>query len=305
LGHVVVHLIDGTFELFRYFLSPAAAFDRSAPEALRAVRGVVASVLGLLEGGVSHLGVATDHVIESFRNALWPGYKTGEGIDPVLYAQFQPLEEALTALGVVVWPMVEFEADDALAAAAVMATADARVEQVVLCTPDKDLAQCVRGDRVVQLDRRTRELRNESAVRQKFGVPPVSIPDWLALVGDSADGYPGLPGWGAVSAATVLACYGRLEHIPKLATEWAVSVRGALRLAMTLAEQRERALLFRELATLRADAPIGADVDALRWTGPRAEFAAWSERLSAPTLHERALKAWSSRSPDAGAARGR
>jgi 5'-3' exonuclease len=302
---VVVHLIDGTFELFRYFLSPAAAFDRSAPEALRAVRGVVASVLGLLEGGVSHLGVATDHVIESFRNALWPGYKTGEGIDPVLYAQFQPLEEALTALGVVVWPMVEFEADDALAAAALMATADARVEQVVLCTPDKDLAQCVRGDRVVQLDRRTRELRNESAVRQKFGVPPVSIPDWLALVGDSADGYPGLPGWGAVSAATVLACYGRLEHIPKLATEWAVSVRGALRLAMTLAEQRERALLFRELATLRADVPIGADVDALRWTGPRAEFAAWSERLGAPTLHERALKAWSSRSPDAGAARGR
>lgn len=302
---MIVHLIDGTFELFRYFLSPAAAFDRSTPEALRAVRGVVASVLGLLEGGVSHLGVATDHVIESFRNALWPGYKTGEGIDPVLYAQFQPLEEALTALGVVVWPLVEFEADDALAAAAVMATADARVEQVVLCTPDKDLAQCVRGDRVVQLDRRTRELRNESAVRQKFGVPPASIPDWLALVGDSADGYPGLPGWGAVSAATVLACYGRLEHIPKLATEWAVSVRGALRLATTLAEQRERALLFRELATLRADAPIGADVDALRWTGPRTEFAAWSERLGAPTLHERALKAWSSRSPDAGAARGR
>src|SRR2546428_2257220 len=285
---VIVHLIDGTFELFRYFLSPAAAFDRSAPEELRAVRGVVASVLGMLEGGVTHLGVATDHVIESFRNALWPGYKTGEGLDPVLYAQFQPVEEALSALGVVVWPMVEFEADDALAAAAAMAAADTRVEQVVVCTPDKDLAQCVRGDRVVQLDRRTRELRNESAVRQKFGVPPASIPDWLALVGDSADGYPGLRGWGARSAATVLARYRHLEHIPKPASEWDVSVRGSMRLATTLAEQRERALLFRELATLRADAPIGADVDALRWTGPRAEFAAWAKRLGTSALHERA-----------------
>src|SRR3989441_278833 len=284
---VLVHLIDGTFELFRYFLSPAAAFDRSAPEELRAVRGVVASVLGMLEGGVTHLGVATDHVIESFRNALWPGYKTGEGLDPLLYAQFQPLEEALSALGVVVWPMVEFEADDALAAAAVMAAADARADQVVVCTPDKDLAQCVRGDRIVQLDRRTRELRNESAVRQKFGVPPASIPDWLALVGDSADGYPGLPGWGARSAATVLARYQHLEHIPRLATEWDVSVRGSMRLATTLAEQRERALLFRELATLRTDAPIGADVDALRWAGPRSDFEAWAERLGTPELRER------------------
>ena len=188
---MIVHLIDGTFELFRYFLSPAATFDRSAPEELRAVRGVVGSMLGMLEGGATHLGVATDHVIESFRNALWPGYKTGEGIDPLLYAQFQPLEEALPALGVVVWPMVEFEADDALAAAAVMAAADARVDQVVVCSPDKDLAQCVCGDRIVQLDRRTRALRNEAAVQQKFGVLPASIPDWLALVGDSADGYPG------------------------------------------------------------------------------------------------------------------
>jgi len=285
---VVVHLIDGTFELFRYFLSPAAAFDRSAPEELRAVRGVVASILGMLEGGATHLGVATDHVVESFRNQLWPGYKTGEGLDPVLYAQFQPLEDALSALGVVVWPMVEFEADDALAAAAVMAAADARVEQVVVCTPDKDLAQCVLGDRIVQLDRRTRDLRNESGVRQKFGVSPASIPDWLALVGDSADGYPGLPGWGEKSAATVLARYERLEHIPTLATEWDVAVRGATRLAATLTEQRERALLFRELATLRVDAPIGADVDALRWRGPRADFAAWSGRLGTPALHERA-----------------
>ena len=184
--------------------------------------------------------------------------------------------------------MVEFEADDALAAAAAMAAADARVEQVVLCTPDKDLAQCVGGDRIVQLDRRTRQLRNESAVWEKFGVPPASIPDWLALVGDSADGYPGLPGWGAKSAATVLARYRHLEHIPELATAWDVSVRGARRLATTLTAQRERALLFRELATLRVDAPIGADVDALRWTGPRVDFAAWSERLGTPALHERA-----------------
>jgi 5'-3' exonuclease len=285
---VLVHLIDGTFELFRYFLSPAAAFDRSGPEALRAVRGVVGSVLGMLEGGATHVGVATDHVIESFRNALWPGYKTGEGMDPVLAAQFEPLEQALDALGVVVWPMVEFEADDALAAAAVMAAGDPRVEQVVICTPDKDLAQCVEGGRIVQLDRRTREVRNEDGVRRKFGVSPASIPDWLALVGDSADGYPGLPGWGAVSAATVLARYEHLEHIPKLALEWDVSVRGALRLATTVAEQRERALLFRELATLRRDAPIGVDVDGLRWTGPRAEFKAWATRLGAPALAERA-----------------
>ena len=292
---MVVHLIDGTFELFRYFLSPAAAFDRSAPPELRAVRGVVVSILGMLEGGATHLGVATDHVIESFRNASWPGYKTGDGMDPLLYAQFQPLEDALSALGVVVWPMVEFEADDALAAAAAMAAADARVGQVVVCSPDKDLAQCVRGDRIVQLDRRTRELRDESAVRQKFGVPPASVPDWLALMGDSADGYPGLPGWGTRSAATVLARYQHLEHIPKLAREWDVSVRGSMRLATTLTEQRARALLFRELATLRADAPIRADVDALRWGGPRTDFAAWSERLGTPPLHERALMLASTR----------
>ena len=287
---VIVHLVDGTYELFRYFLSPAAAFERGAPEELRAVRGVVGSMLGMLEGGATHVGVATDHVIESFRNALWPHYKTGEGMDPLLYAQFHPLEEALQALGVIVWPMVEFEADDALAAAATMAAADARVDQVVVCTPDKDLAQCVRGDRIVQLDRRTREVRDASGVRQKFGVAPKSIPDWLALVGDSADGFPGLPGWGAKSAAAVLARYEHLEHIPKLAPEWDVPVRGALRLAATLTEQRERALLFRELATLRADAPIGADVDALRWTGPRPDFAAWAERLGTPPLEERAAR---------------
>jgi len=287
---VQVHLVDGTYELFRYFLSPAAAFDRSTPVELRAVRGVVGSILGMLEGGVTHVGVATDHVIESFRNPLWPGYKTGEGIDPALYAQFEPLEDALRALGVVVWAMVEFEADDALGTAARLAAAAARVDQVVVCSPDKDLAQCVRGERVVQLDRRTREIRDESGVQKKFGVPPTSIPDWLALVGDSADGYPGLPGWGPRSAATVLARYRHLEHIPRRAAEWDVPVRGAERLATTLAEQTERAFLFRELATLRADAPLGTDVDALRWTGPRTEFEAWAARLAAPSLLERAAR---------------
>ena len=283
---MIVHLVDGTYELFRYFMAPA--FDRATPQTLRAVRGVVGSVLGMLEDGATHVGVATDHVIESFRNALWEGYKTGEGIEPLLRAQFEPLEDALGALGVVVWPMVEFEADDALAAAAAMAAADTRVTQVVVCTPDKDLAQCVRGARVVQLDRRAKATRDEAGVMQKFGVPPAAIPDWLALVGDSADGFPGLPGWGAVSAATVLARYGRLEDIPKLAGEWDVPVRGALRLATTLAEQRERALLFRVLATLREDAPLGVDVDGLRWRGPQPGFAGWAERLGAPALWERA-----------------
>jgi 5'-3' exonuclease len=296
---VIVHLVDGTYELFRYFLSPAAA-GGGAPEALRGVRGVVGSVLGMLEAGATHVGVATDHVIESFRNALWPGYKTGEGLDPVLRAQFEPLEDALAALGVVVWPMVEFEADDALAAAAARAAADPRVGQVVVCTPDKDLAQCVRGDRVVQLDRRTRERRDEAGVVRKFGVGPASIPDWLALVGDSADGYPGLPGWGARSAAAVLARHRHLEQVPKLAMDWEVSVRGALRLATTLAEQRERALLFRQLATLREDAPVAADVDGLRWRGPRPELAAWSSRLGSPALYERACALASARAAVSG-----
>jgi 5'-3' exonuclease len=286
---VIAHLVDGTYELFRYFLSPAAAYDRSAPPELRAVRGVVGSILGMLEEGATHLGVATDHVIESFRNALWPGYKTGEGIDPLLYGQFEPLEDALDALGVVVWAMVELEADDALASAAAMATADSRVAQVVICTPDKDLAQCVRGDRVVQLDRRRREVRDEAAVVKKFGVSPTSIPDWLALVGDAADGFPGLPGWGPASAATLLARYRHLEAIPPRAADWDVAVRGAARLAATLDEQRERARLFRTLATLRTDAAVG-DVDALRWTGPRATFAGWAERLGSPALHERAAR---------------
>ena len=286
---MIAHLVDGTYELFRYFLSPAAAYDRNAPPELRAVRGVVGSILGMLEEGATHVGVATDHVIESFRNALWPGYKTGEGIDPLLYGQFEPLEDALGALGVVVWAMVELEADDALASAAAMAAADSRVAQVVICTPDKDLAQCVRGDRIVQLDRRRREVRDEAGVVKKFGVSPASIPDWLALVGDAADGFPGLPGWGPASAAALLARYRHLEAIPPRAADWDVAVRGAARLAATLDEQRERARLFRTLATLRTDAAVG-DVDALRWTGPRAAFAGWAERLGSPALHERAAR---------------
>src|SRR5688572_14675839 len=291
---MIVHLIDGTYELFRHFYGQRR-FNKGQDKPFGAVAGVLHTVLEMIEGGATHVGVATDHVIESFRNALWPGYKTGEGIDPVLSAQFEPLEEALRALGVVVWPMVEFEADDALAAAAHMAAADTRVARVVVCTPDKDLAQCVRGDRVVQLDRRTRELRDAAGVERKFGVPPTAIPDWLALVGDTADGYPGLPGWGPRSAAAVLARYGRLDRIPKPAAEWSLPVRGALRLASMLVERRDEALLFRELATLRVDAPIGVDVDGLRWTGPRPDFATWAERLGTPALHARAAALASAR----------
>lgn len=285
---MIVHLVDGTFELFRHFYSPAAALDARIPEELRAVRGVVATVLGMLENGATHLGVATDHVIESFRNDLWPGYKTGEGIDPMLFAQFEPLEGALADLGVVVWPMVEFEADDGLAAAAALAAADARVERVIICTPDKDLSQCVNGDRVLQLDRRTGELRNEEGVRAKFGVPPSSIADYLALVGDSADGFPGLPGWGAKSAAAVLARYNHIEHIPTRAGDWDVNVRGAQRLAETLAAQRETALLFRTLATLRTDAPVNRSVDELLWLGPAASFGRTADRLGDSGLATRA-----------------
>ncbi len=285
-----VHLINGTFELFRHFYSPAANVDPTIPESRRAVRGVVATILGMIEGGATHLAVATDHVIESFRNALWPGYKTGEGIDPLLYGQFLPLEETLAALGLVVWPMVEFEADDALAAGAAMAARDERVEQVVICTPDKDLAQCVRDGRVVQLDRRINELRDEAGVQAKFGVLPASITDYLALVGDSADGYPGLSGWGPRSAATVLARWHHIEQIPQLALDWDVNVRGALRLAATLNEQRETVLLFRTLATLREDAPVSTDVDTLRWRGPRADFAKFAAELGDTQLLERARR---------------
>jgi 5'-3' exonuclease len=277
---VDVHLIDGTYELFRHFYAVPSAVDAEGRE-IGAVRGVIGSVLGMVQGGATHVGVATDHIIESFRNDLWPGYKTGAGIDPNLLSQFPLLEEALAALGVVVWPMVEFEADDALAAAALAASRDARVERVFICTPDKDLAQSVRGDRVVQLNRRTRTVMNEAAIVAKFGVPPASIPDYLALVGDAADGYPGLPGWGAKSAAAVLAKFGHLEAIPADAAAWGVNASRAGTLAQTLVAERERALLFRLLATLRTDIDVFADVDDLHWTGPTPAFAPLASRFDA------------------------
>jgi 5'-3' exonuclease len=245
------------------------------------VRGVLASVLGMIGAGTTHLGVATDHVIESFRNQLWSGYKTGAGIEPDLLSQFPLLEEALTALGVAVWPMIEFEADDALAAAAAAAARDPRVDRVLICTPDKDLSQCVRGTRVVQLNRRTRTIRDEAGVIAKFGVPPESIPDYLAVVGDAADGYPGLPGWGAKSSAAVLARYLHLESIPTDWRTWRVNAASAETLARTLARQREQAFLFRDLATLRTDILLFNSVEDLRWTGPTAGFAALAARLDA------------------------
>jgi 5'-3' exonuclease len=281
-----VHLVDGTYELFRHYYALPSARDQDGRE-VAAVRGVFASVLGMIKGGATHVAVATDHVIESFRNGLWPGYKTGVGIEPDLLAQFSLLEDALSAAGVVVWPMVEFEADDALAAAAVAAAADARVERVIICTPDKDLAQCVRGTRIVQLDRRTRVTRDEAGVIQKFGVSPVSIPDYLALVGDSADGYPGLPGWGAKSSAAVLAKFVHLESIPTDCREWRVNVANASALAGTLSRERDRALLFRTLATLRTDIALFNDVDQLRWNGPTPAFAALAARLDAAVTQTR------------------
>jgi 5'-3' exonuclease len=283
-----VHLVDGTYELFRHFFALPEHLDPDGID-VAALRGVVGSVLGLLEEGATHVGVATDHVIESFRNDLWPGYKTGDGIDPVLLAQFEPLEDALGALGVAVWAEVELEADDALASAAAVAEQDDRVERIFICTPDKDLGQCVRDPVVAQLDRRQGKLIDEAGVRAKFGVNPPSIPDWLALVGDSADGFPGLPGWGAKSAAAVLARYERIEDVPALGREWDVEVRGAAKLAATLAEQRELADLFKVLATLRTDATVGT-VDDWRWTGPAPGFEPWAERVGSPNLARRAEK---------------
>jgi 5'-3' exonuclease len=281
-GILNVHLIDGTYELFRHYYALPSARDADGRE-VAAVRGVLASVLSMIKEGATHLGVATDHIIESFRNDLWAGYKTSEGIEPDLWAQFPLLEDALTALGVTVWAMKEFEADDALASAALAAAGDPRVEQVIICTPDKDLAQCVNGDRIVQLDRRTRTVRDESGVMAKFGVPPDSIPDYLALVGDSADGYPGLTGWGAKSAAAVLARYGHIENIPDDWREWQVKVASPAKLASTLSADREHAVLFRTLATLRSDIPLFDSVERLRWTGPTPAFASLAERLDSAT----------------------
>ncbi|MGE0551797.1 MAG: 5'-3' exonuclease H3TH domain-containing protein [Gemmatimonadales bacterium] len=285
-----VHLIDGTYELFRHFFAVPPAQDEDGQER-GAVIGVLGSILGMIEDGATHLGVATDHVVESFRNLLWPGYKTGEGMEPALWAQFHPLEDALRAMGVTTWGMVELEADDGLASAARLAALDERVEQILICTPDKDLSQCVVGTRIVQFDRRKREVRDEGGVVAKFGVPPGSIPDWLALVGDSADGYPGIPGWGAKSAATVLARYLHLEAIPAQVEEWDLTVRGAARLSANLEADRERAMLFRTLATLRTDARLFDSVDAIRWRGPEPEFAAVTRRLGQPALFDRARRA--------------
>jgi 5'-3' exonuclease len=282
-----IHLVDGTYELFRHYYGAPPHRNASGQE-VAAVRGVVGSVLQLLGEGATHVGVATDHVIESFRNDLWPGYKTGDGVDPELRAQFWPLEEALAALGVAVWPMVELEADDALASAAVVAADDARVEQVIICTPDKDLGQCVRGTRIVQLDRRKNVLVDEEGVVAKFGVSPSSIPDYLALVGDSADGFPGLPGWGAKSASAVLARWEHIEKIPPDPRVWDVTVRGALALGATLEDRRDDAALFKELATLRVDPSVVGDVDDLSWTGPTDAFAAVCDVLDAPGLAARA-----------------
>jgi len=271
---VVVHLIDGTYELFRHFYG-LRRFNKGNDKPYGAVAGVLHGTLQMIEKGATHLGVATDHIIESFRNDLWAGYKTSEGIDPVLFRQFHPLEEALAAMGVAVWPMVELEADDALASAAHLAARDERVEKVCIWTPDKDLAQCVQHARVVQMDRKSNSMRDEAAVQKKFGVEPARIPDFLALVGDSADGYPGLEGIGEVGAARMIRQHGALEDFPQQALA---------------GERRERALLFKKLATLRTDAPLFRDVDELEWKGPTPAFAAWAEKIGDAKLLPRALK---------------
>lgn len=259
---MIIHLVDGTYELFRHFYG-LRRFRKDGDAPLGAVAGVLGTVLRLIEDGATHVGVATDHVVESFRNDLWPGYKTGEGMEPALHAQFHPLEDALAAMGITVWPMVDREADDALASAAQVAAADDRVQKVCIWTPDKDLAQCVRGTRVVQMDRRNNTMRDADGVHDKFGVPPELIPDYLALVGDSADGFPGISGIGAKTAARLLARHGTIEDFP----------------ADVLGEGMEDALLFKRLATLRTDPPVVEDVDTLRWTGPRPEFAEWTGRM--------------------------
>jgi 5'-3' exonuclease len=285
---VEVHLVDGTYELFRHHFGVPSHLDPGGVE-VAAARGVVGSVLSMLEQGATHVGVATDQVIESFRNDLWPGYKTSAGVPPELLAQFPLLEDALEALGVAVWPMVELEADDALASAAAVAAADPSVQRVLICTPDKDLAQCVVDPVVVQVDRRKNIVIDEAGVRAKFGVGPRSIPDYLALVGDSADGFPGIPGWGAKSTGVVLARYKHLDAIPDDGSEWDVDVRGMAKLASTLAATRDAAALFLDLATLRTTADVGT-VDDWEWHGPQPELEAWGARFGADGLHTRATR---------------
>jgi len=271
---MLVHLVDGTYELFRHFYG-LRRFTQGEDPPFGAVIGVLHTVLQMIEAGATHIGVATDHVIESFRNDLWPGYKTGQGIEPALLAQFHPLEEALAAMGVAVWPMIDLEADDALASAAHIASQDEAVQKVCIWTPDKDLAQCVRGDRVVQAVRRGNTIRNAEAIREKYGVEPRLIPDLLALVGDAADGYPGIPGIGSTTAARLVNQYGVIEDFPPA----------------VLGERRDLALLFKELATLRTDAPLFSDVEELRWRGPTTAFAPYAERIGADRVLERCLKA--------------
>lgn len=285
-----VYLIDGTYELFRHFFAVPSAKDADGQE-IGAVRGVLTSVLSMLERGATHVGVATDHVVESFRNDLYPGYKTSEGVDQELLSQFPILEQGLAAMGVVVWPMVEFEADDALASAAAKSARDERVSKVFICTPDKDLSQCVVGTRVVQLDRRQDIVRDEAGVVAKFGVKPQSIPDYLAVVGDSADGFPGVAGWGAKAASSVLSQYSHLENIPKEGRNWNPSIRRASALAESLFSAWNDALLFRTLATLRLDVPVFGGVEELRWPGPRPDFAGFCERVKSPELLRRATAA--------------
>jgi 5'-3' exonuclease len=280
---VIVHLIDGTYELFRQYFGRPGHLNESGEE-VGATRAVLRDMLYLLEGGATHLGVATDHVVESFRNDLYAGYKTSEGMDPLILAQFEPLEMGLRALGIAVFAMVTYEADDALGAAAAVAAADPRVEQVLICTPDKDLAQCVTPGRVVQFDRRREKVYDVADVIEKYGVPPESIPDWLGLVGDTADGFPGLPGWGAKSAAAVLSRYHHIEDIPLAAGQWDITVRSGAKLAATLAEHLDDALLFRRIATIDLDAPTITDVDELRWMGPTGDLSAVAARLDAPDL---------------------
>ena len=283
-----VYLIDGTYELFRHFYA-LPSHRNARDDEVAAARGVLGYLLSLFESGATHLGVATDHVIESFRNDLWAGYKTGEGIDPALWSQFPVLEEGLTAMGVVSWPMTDLEADDALAAAAAFAAAQPEVERVLICSPDKDLAQCVSDGRVVQrIDSRTGAIRDEAGVIERFGVSPASVPDYLALVGDSSDGFPGLPGWGARSAAALLARYENLEAIPDEAAAWEVTIRSAEKLAATLRENRELAFLFRDLATLRAHDPALTSSEELRWLGPTPEFVDFVSRVEQPQLLQRA-----------------
>ena len=285
-----IYLIDGTYELFRYFFAVPPVKDINGRE-VGAVRGVLGTVLTMVDQGATHIGVATDHVVESFRNNLYAGYKTSEGVDPQLLSQFPILEQALQAMGVLVWPMVEFEADDALASAAAKSEQDKRVDQVLICTPDKDLSQCVSGTRVVQLDRRRESTRDEAGVVAKFGVAPKSIPDYLALVGDSADGYPGIKGWGEKAAGGVLSLYPRLEDIPKNWHEWNPILKRARALSESLFASWDDALLFRKLATLRLDVPVFETIEDLRWKGPRADFEEYCRQLNSSTLFKRATAA--------------